>query len=94
MTTPPAGPGPADPLSARKQRVNERVRLLANNLDRASTACFTVGVATPVAGWLYNVSGLQASLGLGVLGLGIAGWLAAAMLLHCLARRLLDGLLP
>ncbi|ACA20551.1 hypothetical protein M446_6285 [Methylobacterium sp. 4-46] len=94
MTPADPDPAPADPLFAEKQRVNERVRLLAGNIDRASTACFTVGVATPAAGWLYNVSGLQTSLSLAVLGLGVLGWLAAAILLHCLARRLLNGLLP
>ncbi|MFE1602543.1 hypothetical protein [Methylobacterium sp. ID0610] len=92
---PGGGPAPpAEASSARKDILNERVRLLANNLDRASTSCFTVGVATPVAGWLYNVSGLQGSLSLWVLGLGIAGWLSAAVVLHYLARRLLGGLLP
>lgn len=34
---------------------NEQETLLANALDRASTACFTVGIATPVAGHLYNI---------------------------------------
>jgi hypothetical protein len=29
---------------------NERTKLPANGLDHASTACFTVGVATPLAG--------------------------------------------
>jgi hypothetical protein len=34
---------------------NERTKLLANALDRASTACFTVGILTPAAGYLYNI---------------------------------------
>jgi hypothetical protein len=34
---------------------NERQKLLANNFDRMSTACFTVGIATPLAGYLYNI---------------------------------------
>jgi hypothetical protein len=34
---------------------NERQKLLANNFDRMSTACFTVGIATPPAGYLYNI---------------------------------------
>ena len=46
--------------AAAKLVANERVKLLANNLDRASTACFTVGVATPLAGALYRVSGINA----------------------------------
>ena len=35
---------------------NERVKLLANALDRASTSCLTVGVNTPVAGYLYGIA--------------------------------------
>lgn len=72
---------------------NERVKLLANNLDRASTACFTVGVATPLAGALYRVSGINA-LPWWWLAAGFAGWLSAATILHFLARRTLTGLLP
>lgn len=33
---------------------NERTKLLANALDRASTACFTVGILTPTAGFLAD----------------------------------------
>jgi hypothetical protein len=33
---------------------NERLKLLANAFDRASTACFTIGVVTPVAGLIYG----------------------------------------
>jgi hypothetical protein len=40
---------------------NERTNLLANALDRASTACFTVGVATPMAGYLYGVISFAAT---------------------------------
>ena len=32
-----------------KPSMIEQTKLLANALDRASTACFTVGIATPVA---------------------------------------------
>lgn len=35
---------------------NERVKLLANALDRASTACVTVGVLGPIAAVLYTGS--------------------------------------
>jgi hypothetical protein len=41
---------------------NERTKLLANAPDRASTACFTVGIATPVAGYLYNVGSFRTLL--------------------------------
>lgn len=41
---------------------NERTKLLANALDRASTACFTVEIATPLAGYIYNISNLRENL--------------------------------
>jgi hypothetical protein len=37
---------------------NERTKLLANALDRASTACLTVGVVAPFAAALYNFGGV------------------------------------
>ena len=73
---------------------NERTKLLANALDRASTACFTVGVATPLAGWIYDFSGLRTSLAAVVLATGLFGWICAAVALHLAARRLLGSLRP
>lgn len=73
---------------------NERTKLLANALDRASTTCFTVGIVTPGAGYLYNVSGFRSAVGLGVLTVGLIGWFVAAVLLHLAARRVLGGLRP
>jgi hypothetical protein len=64
---------------------NERTKLLANALDRASTTCFTVGIVTPGAGYLYNVSGFRSAVGLGIV---------AAVFLHLAARRALGGLRP
>lgn len=34
---------------------NERIKLTANALDRASTACFTVGVLGPTVASLYGI---------------------------------------
>ncbi|QYU66390.1 hypothetical protein J4558_15540 [Leptolyngbya sp. 15MV] len=73
---------------------NERTKLLASALDRASTACFTVGVATPLAGWIYDIGGLRTTLAPEGLAVGISGWLFAAILLHLGARRLLGSLKP
>lgn len=73
---------------------NEQTKLLATALNTAATSCFTVGIATPVAGYIYNVSNLQATLSPWTLGLGVAGWLSAAIILHLLARRTLKGLEP
>ncbi len=71
---------------------NEQTKLLANALDRASTACFTVGIATPIAGYLYNIANFRSSVSPLVLGLGLAGWFLGAVGLHLLARRILRGL--
>ncbi|WP_199523195.1 hypothetical protein [Pararhodobacter sp. CCB-MM2] len=71
---------------------NERTKLLANALDRASTACFTVGIATPVAGYIYNISGLRGSLPGSTMIVGGFSWLVAFVLLHSLARRTPGGL--
>jgi multisubunit Na+/H+ antiporter MnhG subunit len=73
---------------------NERTKLLANNLDRASTACLTIGVLTPLAGFLYNINALQNSLSVLALAFGVFGWLLAAALLHLIARRVLGSLRP
>jgi hypothetical protein len=70
----------------------EQTKLLANALDRASTACFTIGIATPVAGFIYNVANFGANLDWWRLAAGLLGWLFAALALHYLARRTLKGL--
>lgn len=71
---------------------NERVKLIANSLDRTSTTCFTVGIATPLAGYLYNVGNFGATLGLLRLTTCVTGWLLAAIALHSLAKRTLKRL--
>jgi hypothetical protein len=71
---------------------DEQTRLLANAIDRGSTACFTIGIATPIAGFVYNVSGFRSTIGGGELASGLVGWLIAAVLLHFGARRILRGL--
>jgi len=47
---------------------NEQTKLLAGALDRAPTACLTVGVIAPVAAVLYNVSGTPADTWVFVVG--------------------------
>ncbi len=73
---------------------NERTKLLANALDRASTACFTIGILTPSAGYFYNVANVRGSMDASALFVGLSSWLFAVIVLHCLARRLLKGLKP
>ena len=73
---------------------NEQTKLLANAIDRASTACFTIGIATPLAGFVYNVSGFRSTIGPIELASGLVGWLFAALALHLVARSILKDLEP
>ena len=68
---------------------NERTKLLANAFDRASTACFTVGIATPLAGYLYNVGDFGSSISPPRLAITVTGWLVASIALHFMARQFL-----
>ena len=72
----------------------ERTKLLANAFDRASTACFTVGIATPLAGYVYNVSGFRGTIGPWELLGGLAGWFLGAVALHLIGRQVLKRLQP
>jgi len=72
----------------------ETAKLIANALDRASTACFTVGIATPLAGYVYNVTGFRGTIGFAALFGGVAGWLIVAIGLHLLARRVPKRIQP
>jgi hypothetical protein len=69
---------------------NERTKLLANALDRASTACVTVGVLAPVAAALYAPSGSVVPIR--ALLLGAVAWIFAAAVLHMAARYILSRL--
>jgi hypothetical protein len=71
---------------------NERTKLLAGNLDRASTACLTLGILAPLAGLPYGVSVLKEAVPLPFVLVGIVCWLGGAVVLHLLARRVLAGL--
>ncbi|GJD94965.1 hypothetical protein [Methylobacterium iners] len=71
---------------------NERAKLLANALDRASTACLTVGVLGPTAASLYGVgTDLLGTNGI-LFGLGALLWLSVAASLHAMARKVLGRL--
>lgn len=41
---------------------NERAKLLAGALDRASTAVFTVGIVTPVVSYFFNLQNIRDTL--------------------------------
>lgn len=68
---------------------NERTKLTANALDRASTACLTVGVLGPAAAALYGMGGSALH---GWIIIGAVLWLSAAAVLHFMARRTLGSL--
>ena len=70
----------------------EQTKLLSNALDRASTGCFTIGIATPLAGYLYNFANIGMSIDLWRLGFGMPAWIIVAVGLHYLARRVLRRL--
>jgi hypothetical protein len=69
---------------------NERTKLIANALDRASTACLAVGVLATL-GAVVQVEAPAFSF---KLFMSFAGWLIAAVVLHLRARRTLGGLRP
>ncbi|NKN36806.1 hypothetical protein HFC70_10620 [Agrobacterium sp. a22-2] len=69
---------------------NERTELLANALDRASTACIAAGLIGPAVG-IANHSATAPALSWAPL-LGTVIWLFAAIALHLFARRVLGGL--
>lgn len=70
----------------------EQTKLLANALDRASTACFTIGFATPVASYIFNIGNLAVNLPGWRLVLGVIAWMVAAFALHYMARLTLKEL--
>ena len=71
---------------------DEQTRLLANALDWASTACFTMGVATPVAGPLYGIGKFHSVFSpVWLVGM-FADWLAASGTPHLIARNILKRL--
>lgn len=74
---------------------NERTKLTANALDRASTACLTVGALGPAVASLYGLGGAAAaSPSHGpLIALGSVFWLAAAAVLHFMARSVLGRLI-
>lgn len=66
---------------------DERIKLRAAALDRASTACLTVGILAPGAAAFYT-----ASVPVALLAAGWAVWLIPVIALHLWATRYLKGL--
>ncbi len=71
---------------------NERTKLTANALDRASTACLTVGVLGPAAAALYGLGNVTTPPANVLIIIGSGLWLVASAMLHLLARGMLGRL--
>ena len=70
---------------------NEQTKLLANALDRASTASLAVGVFGPVSANMSS-SDWTKSPGLFIILVMSLVWIFLARSLHAFARRILKGL--
>jgi hypothetical protein len=71
---------------------NERAKLLANVLDRASTAVFTVGILTPAVSYFFNLQNVRDALGPGGLAAFVALSSLATAAPHLMARSVLGDL--
>jgi hypothetical protein len=68
---------------------NERTKLLANALDRLSTASVAAGFIAPVSSLIGNNSpGITVAV-----AISTGAWLSASVILHLAARRALGGLM-
>ena len=68
---------------------NERAKLVANALDRASTGCFATGILVPTAGVML---GQPLSMPFEVFFKALPCWLFATIVLHIEARRVIETL--
>jgi hypothetical protein len=67
---------------------NERAKLIANALDRASTACFTTGILVPTAAAILG----QSTVALDYLCAAVGFWAVPGTILHIEARRAITTL--
>jgi hypothetical protein len=72
------------------EALKEKRKLVANNLDRASTTCLAFGVLGPLAAAYFNTAGISADLYKFVVGTGC--WGIASFALHYSAQLALNGL--
>jgi len=63
---------------------NERIKLMANAIDRASTACIVVGLLTPLVSGTIEADWYTAA--------SVCIWLSIALILHWAANRILGRL--
>lgn len=69
---------------------NERIKLLANALDRLSTACFTLGFLTPLAAVVYDAVPINPNPLFFFLAAG--SWTVGGIALHLFSRIVLGGM--
>ncbi|KMO37957.1 hypothetical protein VQ02_12285 [Methylobacterium variabile] len=74
-----------------KESRREQTVLLANALDTMATSCFTVGIATPVAGDVHNLGNVRQRVELLVLIAAFGARPLAALFLNPGARLSRDG---
>jgi hypothetical protein len=67
---------------------NERAKLVANALDRASTACFTTGVLAPTVAVMLG----QSTVALDYLCAAVGFWSVPGLIFHVEARRAITTL--
>jgi hypothetical protein len=71
---------------------DEKIKLTANLLNAAAGPSFTVGVVAPTVAVYLNLGDAATKVALGDLAASTVFWLAAAAVLHYVARRALNGL--
>lgn len=69
---------------------NARLTLFANLLNAVVGSSIAIGVLTPVAAAIFGAA--PAGIRLRSIVIGVVFWLAAAVVLHIAARRVLGGL--
>jgi hypothetical protein len=62
---------------------NERAKLFANALDRASTGCLGTGILVPTAAVMFG----QSTVPLDYLAVAVVFWATIGVILHVEARR-------
>ena len=88
MTPPSAG----DRLAPLTVMETEQIKFLANALDRASTAIFSLGILTPMASYYFDINNMQVRLGpWGLIAYVVVSLMACAAL-HLGGRRVLGAI--
>jgi multisubunit Na+/H+ antiporter MnhG subunit len=74
------------------KRQDEKIKLRANVLNAAAGSSFTVGVVGPLVAVFINLGEAATKVSFTALAINAAIWLTAAIVLHWIASKVLDGL--